>query len=140
MRLLDLLEDNLSFRKPDPRLSTRLAGFWVSSKLDLLAIDPGVGDVSRRLIAQEPRETPAGIADRFLFDSVYPTPDGSVAVDDLRDVYLDWCARRPRQPLRDEEIAGAINDIFRRVGLPVIDVDGTRMVIGVGLKEQGAAA
>ena len=60
-------------------------------------------------------------------------------MDDLRDVYLDWCARRHREPLPDEEIAGAINDIFRRVGLPVIDVDGTRMVIGVGLKEQGAS-
>ena len=101
---------------------------------------PGVADEGRRLIAQEPRETPHGVADRFLLDAVYPTPSGSVAVDDLRDVYLDWCDRRHREPLPDEEIAGAINDIFRRVGLPVIDVDGTRVVIGVGLKEQGAGA
>ena len=71
---------------------------------------------------------------------MYPTPGGSVAVDDLRDVYLDRCARRHREPLSDEEIARAINDVFRRVGLPVIDVDGTRMVMGVGLNEQGGAS
>ena len=53
---------------------------------------------------------------------------------------LPDCPWRTRSSLAaKEEIAGAINDIFRRVGLPVIDVDGTRMVIGVGLKEQGAA-
>jgi hypothetical protein len=49
----------------------------------------GIVDEGRRLTAQEPRESPAGIADRFLLDVVCPTPGGSVPVDDLRDGCLD---------------------------------------------------
>lgn len=69
-----------------------------------------------RLAADRPRDAQQE-ADLFARSMLQPSESGFVALVDLRQDYLQWCAQRDLDPLPDMQIGGALNDLFFRVGL-----------------------
>jgi hypothetical protein len=72
-------------------------------------------------------------AARFALEALAPA-DVTTPVVRLHGAYRDWCARHGFSPLPAREIARALDELFRRAGLAVTEIDGTRHLVGAKLK------
>lgn len=75
-------------------------------------------------------------ANAFAVTAFRPADDGAVLVSDIKRAYRDWCTSRSLEPLPDQEIAGALRDLFARVGLEVEHAGSQRKVLGITWSEK----
>lgn len=94
---------------------------------------PGIREAERK--AESERDVKRE-ANAFAVTAFRPADDGAVLVSDIKKAYRDWCASRSLEPLPDHEIAGALRDLFARVGLDVEHAGSQRKVLGITWSEK----
>lgn len=70
---------------------------------------------------------------RFSRDVLTPA-DADTPVAQLHSAYLEWCRSGDHEPFPTREIGAELAALFRRTGVEIIDVDGTRYIAGARIK------
>ncbi len=55
-------------------------------------------------------------------------------VSEIHDAYFEWNRPRDQKPLRSEQLADALRDLFDQAGLRVAETGGELVVLGVEMK------
>lgn len=93
---------------------------------------------ARQLPKPERRDADAE-ADLFARKTIAPDPAGRVYLRDLRKGYHSWCRETDRDPLPDQDIAAALNTLFRRVGLSVEGKGADAAIEGIAWRAERTA-
>lgn len=78
-------------------------------------------------------------ANKFARETFRPSKSGRVAATDVRQAYMDWCAKHELTPLPDREIGLAIRDLFENAGLDREGEGASASIIGIELAKQRPA-
>ncbi|WP_423415561.1 hypothetical protein RLW55_03260 [Hyphomicrobium sp. B1] len=85
-----------------------------------------------------PTPTARDHAFRFARDVLEPANGIDTPIANLHPAYMAWCSSAGQCPFPVRTIAGELADLFKRTGLEIVDVAGTKVVAGAKLRDSEA--
>lgn len=85
-----------------------------------------------------PTPTARDHAFRFARDVLEPAEGVDTPIANLHPAYVSWCSSTGQSPFPVRTIAGELADLFKRTGIEIVDVAGTKVVAGAKLKDYEA--
>ncbi len=128
-------------RQPEPVAATPVALVEVVDPAPAPEPLPRIvkGQKAARQLPKPERRDADAEADLFARKTIAPDPSGRVYLRDLRKGYHSWCREMDRDPLPDQDIAAALNTLFRRVGLSVDGKGADAAIEGIAWRAEHTA-